>query len=349
MSKGFVVRAPTRNYYPPSRLRRVTKKNVCSVCGKPDWCSVTEDGAMALCMRVAAGSLRQAQNGAHIHILRPTWIDSVPAVSAPPIGRCGNAEVKRAGADHLHKVYSFLLEECLELRPEHGDHLLVERGLGDTVIASKLYASAPSKSNLPSVCEKMRGRFGDALLGVPGFYRDSRGVVLMPSYRGIFIPIRDERGRIVGLQCRSDGNGQAKYTWFSTNPDIYVSGTSSGTPVHYSKPDLVERRGKALLIEGALKADIVSEHLNMATVAVAGVSSFNADTFGADIQRSLPQLRDAMIAFDADWRTNEQVRGGLLRLIRSFKAAGLTIQGRVWDAERGKGLDDVLLNSDRSS
>jgi hypothetical protein len=304
---------------------------------------------MALCMRVSAGSMRQAVNGAYIHKLRPSWTNSVSAFSAPPISKRGSAETKRAGADHLNEVYSFLLGECLELRPEHGDHLLIERGLGDTVIASKPYASAPSERDLPSVCEKMRGRFGDALLGVPGFYRDSRGIVLMPSYSGIFIPVRDERGRIVGLQCRNERSGQPKYTWFSTNPNKYPSGTSSGTPVHFVKPDLAERTGRAVIIEGALKGDIISEYEDVATVAVAGVSSFNADRFGADLRRAIPQLRETIIAFDADWRTNEQVRGGLLRLIRSLKVAGLEIRGWVWDAERGKGLDDLILNSERSS
>jgi hypothetical protein len=306
---------------------------------------MTEDGALAFCMRESAGSIKRARNNANIHILRPTWTNIVSAVSAPPISKRGNAETKRAGATHLHEVYSFLLGDCLELRPEHGDHLLVERGLGDTVIASKLYASAPSKSDLSSVCEKMRGRFGDALLGIPGYYRDSRGVVLMQSYRGIFIPIRDERGRIVGLQCLSDGNGQSKYTWFSTNPDSYPSGTSSSTPIHYSKPDLAERTGQALVIEGALKADIVSEYEGVATIAIAGVTSFNGESFGADLRRAIPQLRETTIAFDADWKTNLQVKAGLLRLRESLKAAGLIVKVRDWEAKRGKGFDDVLLKS----
>ena len=72
MSKGIILRDNTPKAFPKSRLVRVSKKNVCRICGKPNWCSATEDGGLALCMRVSAGSLRQAQNGAYIHILRPT-------------------------------------------------------------------------------------------------------------------------------------------------------------------------------------------------------------------------------------------------------------------------------------
>ena len=167
-------------------------------------------------------------------------------------------------------------------------------------------------------------------------------------YSGLLIPVRDVRGRISGLQCRSDGKEQPKYKWFSTNPERYLSGTSSGTPIHFVKPDLAARTGHALIIEGALKADIVSEYEEVAAIAVAGVSSFKVDSFGADIRRAIPQLNEAIIAFDADWKTNSQVREGLSRLRSSLKAAGLIIKVRVWNADDGKGLDDLILNSERS-
>jgi len=51
-------------------LVRVSRGAPCEVCGRPDWCSRTEDGRLALCARVAEGSIRTARNGAHVHLLR---------------------------------------------------------------------------------------------------------------------------------------------------------------------------------------------------------------------------------------------------------------------------------------
>lgn len=50
-----------------SEWRDVTKLNPCSVCGKPDWCGVSQDGSAACCMRVQSD--KRAGNGGHIHKL----------------------------------------------------------------------------------------------------------------------------------------------------------------------------------------------------------------------------------------------------------------------------------------
>ena len=54
---------PTR-----SKILRVSRSHSCPICGKPDWCTYTEDGRLAFCMRVESG--RTAGNGAYIHVLR---------------------------------------------------------------------------------------------------------------------------------------------------------------------------------------------------------------------------------------------------------------------------------------
>lgn len=346
---GFIVRDNTPPFYQQSPLKRVTKKRPCPICGKPTWCSFREDEGLALCMRESAGSTSVARNGAYVHVLRPYFGYRVPAVSAPAIGKRGSAEQKRADSDRLNAVYTYLLEECLTLRPEHADHLLNERGLGDTVISAKLYASVPDEKELPEVCAAMAGRFGDGLRGVPGFYRNEDGKWWMPQRSGFFIPIRDALGRVVGLQSRSDGGRGSKYLWLSTNPNEYTSGTSSGTPAHFSKPDLARRTGRAIIIEGALKGDIVSELEETATIAITGVQAFNPDTFGQELRQDIPQLRETVIAFDADWKTNEQVNKGLLRLGESLEAARLKVKVREWDSSFGKGLDDALLNEERKT
>lgn len=47
---------------------RVSKNAPCQVCGKPDWCGISADGAVAVCMRVA--SMYPAANEGHVHRLR---------------------------------------------------------------------------------------------------------------------------------------------------------------------------------------------------------------------------------------------------------------------------------------
>ncbi|UCC30849.1 MAG: toprim domain-containing protein [Phycisphaerales bacterium] len=51
-----------------SDWQRVTKRDPCCICGKPDWCTVTRDGAVACCMR--SESCRQLGNGGWLHRLR---------------------------------------------------------------------------------------------------------------------------------------------------------------------------------------------------------------------------------------------------------------------------------------
>ncbi len=46
---------------------RVSKRNPCPICEKPDWCTLSADGTLAFCMRIS--SERKAGNGSFIHIL----------------------------------------------------------------------------------------------------------------------------------------------------------------------------------------------------------------------------------------------------------------------------------------
>lgn len=65
---------PTR-----SKILRVSRAHPCPICDKPDWCTYTEDGRLAFCMRVESD--RTAGNGAYIHVLRA----DTPALPRRPI------------------------------------------------------------------------------------------------------------------------------------------------------------------------------------------------------------------------------------------------------------------------
>ncbi|MCH8880045.1 MAG: toprim domain-containing protein [Planctomycetes bacterium] len=50
-----------------SDWRRVSKSKPCPICGKPDWCSVSVDGSVAICMRITSD--KPTQNGGWLHRL----------------------------------------------------------------------------------------------------------------------------------------------------------------------------------------------------------------------------------------------------------------------------------------
>lgn len=51
-------------------MLRVTKSRPCPVCGKPDWCLVSEDGSAAICPRVSQNAVKRCGDGGWLHILK---------------------------------------------------------------------------------------------------------------------------------------------------------------------------------------------------------------------------------------------------------------------------------------
>lgn len=61
---------------------RVSRKNCCPVCRKPDWCGYSEDGRLAICMRVPSD--KPTKNGGYLHRLRDDPLPPVPVPKKPP-------------------------------------------------------------------------------------------------------------------------------------------------------------------------------------------------------------------------------------------------------------------------
>jgi len=305
-------------------LQGVNAKSRCPACGKPDWCGVSVKGGFAICMRVA--SPRRARNGGWIHDLGA----SAPAFVAPPPKQVHSHPLAPAG--HLDAVYSALIRDHLTLSRGHRDDLR-GRGLTDAEIDGGGYASTPPAHLAPAAA---RALSDFDLRGVPGFYRERGTWRMVDLPRGFLIPVRDSRGRVRGFQVRKD-SGRPKYLWLSSasRPD----GSSPGAPVHFAHPERIRGQKKVIITEGALKADVIASRLGCAVVGFAGLG-FPAG-FGAGMRRLFPELREALVAFDSDFQTKEQVRAGVFRLLRELACAGCPCRVLTWDSNF-KGLDDYL-------
>ena len=60
------------------KMLRVSRRNPCPICGRPDWCGVSSDGSVCICMRIEEGAIKQTRNGGWLHQLRES--DPTPSV-----------------------------------------------------------------------------------------------------------------------------------------------------------------------------------------------------------------------------------------------------------------------------
>ncbi len=310
-----------------SPILRVNRRRPCPACGAVDWCGVSPDGSRAFCMR--RKSDKRTRNGGWLHV------DRTKSPCAPKCTVFHTQKVETAPAPHRHAVYSALLSEHLSLSEQHLEALRA-RGLSDAAIARNGYGSTPDDIGDVDVVAPL------GLEGVPGFYKQAGKWRLVSIAQGILIPVRDSQGHIRGLQIRRDdtSDGRGKYFWLSSANR--PSGTSSGAPVHFSKPQLIPNTTEILITEGALKADVCAHLLGVPVIAAAGVNNFGAE-FAANLKKRFPQLTKTIIAFDADFRTKPQVKDALIKLKRSLMVADFTPVVRVWPPAF-KGLDDYLLS-----
>jgi hypothetical protein len=163
---------------------------------------------------------------------------------------------------------------------------------------------------------------------------------------GFFVPYRDEQGMIEGLQLRRWPHaGSDKYLWLSSKDRPL--GASSGAPVHFARPELLEGAADVLITEGGLKADLISHFTHAPVVAAAGVSNFGA-SFGARLRSLFPSLRSTIIAFDRDAMEKPQVHHALMMLTAHLERERFAVRIRTWPTD-AKGYDDYLLSQfDRS-
>ncbi len=314
------------------RLSRVSRRSPCAVCGRSDKaCLFRPDGSGVLCSqrasdRPARGGCIQAWWHYFDDPARPT---PKAAPASPP-----KPEQFRASVEHVDGVLTTLVRDCLRLAPEHND-ALEARGLSPREIRAHGYASILDETLGDEIAASL-AEFD--LRGVPGFFRDGARRRMKRCPRGFFVPVRNERSQIVGLQIRCDDPKAGKYLWFSSAN--MREGTGSGAPVHFARPHLLPTTSEVLITEGGLKANLISHFTGSPVVAAAGVGNFGPD-FAARLYALAPHVTP-IIAFDADWMIKPQVAAALEKIKKELKRAGFKIKVRTWPS-RYKGLDDYLL------
>jgi len=167
---------------------------------------------------------------------------------------------------------------------------------------------------------------------VPGFYlKEGRWQLAGPV--GIAIPVKDIKGRTIGLQVRCDRAEGSRYKWISSRG--FNAGCSPGAPVHTAGN--VSTHGEIWITEGPIKADITALKLGYMVLAVPGVGNWPG------VVPIIRELRPAriIVAFDMDKITNPSVKLHSDALIAYLIRSGIRTFEADWDTQF-KGIDDLL-------
>jgi Domain of unknown function (DUF3854) len=314
---------------------RTSRGSPCPICKAGSWCSISGDGAVAKCMKVADGCWRSGsdKNGVRYYLHR---LNGAARPDPATLPRISQPITPRADADLLHRAYSALLSR-LFLLPRHRE-ALKRRGLTDAEIDRRGYRYL-GICGRPTRAKALHAELGDALLSVPGFVtkqgKDGEPYLTVAGAAGLLIPVRDTAGRIVAILSRRDDAPQqgGKYSYLSS---ARAGGPSPGAlphvPLGVTAPCPVCR-----LTEGALKADVAFALSGLPTVGAAGLAGRPA----LDALRELG-CQTIRLAFDADALDNTHVARALSDCSDAMEAAGLAVEMERWDMVDGKGIDDVL-------
>lgn len=150
------------------RMKRVTKANPCAICNRPDWCGVTDDGAIAICMREE--SIRPTRNGGWLHRLT----DATPRHT-----RTARVAVRGAGPDMSKLAAQY------------------EQRATDAMVADFAASLAVSTETLRRLqagwtgrawAFPMRREAGGSVVGIRLRFPDGRKLSVNGGREGLFVP-----------------------------------------------------------------------------------------------------------------------------------------------------------------
>lgn len=336
-------------------FRRVSKKDPCRACGKPDWCSTTTTETISFCARSTLNADRISRYGwgVYYHDERGLNVDLNRGFVQSTIVRKTGGSIVIAPPKIRDEVY----RKLIELSPASSTHEIVnarggllERRIDDL---SK-FGSFPKTVNERKILAE---RIVDALAnegsglsfrGIPGFWKDSNGCLRLGSMQNSFdelmlIPFVGPEGLIRACQIRFMRfvpNRSGRYIWLSSSKER--DGCGPGAPLHHADPG--SRPGRPVLVtEGALKAATAQRWFpGKYVVGNSGVATSHREVVETARRRQLE------IGFDLDSFTNPHVSRAMAALVRlrysdqiSF---GYSDEVRILTWDRGfKGIDEAML------
>ncbi len=251
------------------------------------------------------------------------------------ISHIENTDIPIRSLEERHNVYYDFLS-MLHLDRIHRENL-INRGLPFDSIHQFMYRSIPTDTVFRrEILETLASKHN--LIGIPGFYIDSKGDVQMYYKKcgGMFIPVCNKDGYIQGLQMRLDvpsDSDEKKYRWFSSRH--FSSGTGAKPWIHIVGDTSAK---EACLVEGAMKADITSVLSNgNLFIAIPGV---NAIKYLPEVLKSL-NVEKVYEALDMDKFTNPYVKKAMIVLKNTLTNMNVAHKSCLWNPMY-KGLDDYF-------
>ena len=165
------------------KMRRVSRRKPCPICGKPDWCLVAPDRSAAICARVEDASVKRCGDAGWLHVLRRDFAKRLKRrdLSKRIIAEPAETEDKR-------------FEQLAE---KYRQQLSVERLC---ILSESLGVSVASLKRLRigwdgrAYTFPMSNDFGN-VVGIRRRFPDGRKVSLTGSKTGLFVPTGLDSGK----------------------------------------------------------------------------------------------------------------------------------------------------------
>ena len=302
-------------------FKAVTKKDVCIICGKSDWCTRSTDSTWHICRRVKRedGKERQDRNGQTYYLYRGQQRIGWHPPQNPFSTFNTNSNYVRVNEKILDDAYRRLFSFLPLLESHRAD--LGKRGISEREIDLREYRSLFSGMRRWDIAKQLHEDLGaDTYFSVPGFIRETskRGNAYMTiaGPPGLLIPVRNIAKLIVAVKIRSDNatNERKRYFSLSSRSDTHDrKGPSPGAQVHV--PIFDRDMDKIRITEGELKADIATIYTNTLTISVPGATNWN---LAIPIVNQL-KPKKILVAFDMDFETNPAIKRATRDLFCALK------------------------------